>query len=79
MGLLGTNRRNSMPPQELFLKCADGHFYMASLQTIRWRSVHFGTTQFRPCPVDRKWRKAVFVNPASLTPDELAQAQGYRV
>jgi hypothetical protein len=68
-----------MPPGELFLKCSDGHFYIASLQTIRWRSVHIGTTQYRPCPVDRKWRKAVFVNPASLTKDELEQASAYRV
>jgi hypothetical protein len=43
-----------MPPEELFLRCSDGHFYMASLQTIRWRSMHIGTTQYRPYPVDRK-------------------------
>jgi hypothetical protein len=68
-----------MPPQELFLKCSDGHFYIASLQAIRWRSMHIGTTQYRRCPIDNKWRKAVFVNPRELSKDELDQATAYRV
>ena len=66
-------------PEELFLRCSDGHVYIASLQTIRWRSMHFGVTQFRQCPVDHKWRKAQFVNPRELTKSEREQAANYRV
>lgn len=68
-----------MPPGDLFLKCSDGHVYMASMQTIRWRSMHIGTTQYRRCPIDNKWRKAVFVNPRELTKDQLDQAAANRV
>ena len=66
-------------PQEFFLRCSDGHYYVASLQTIRWRSMHIGTTQYRTCPVDHRWRKAVFVNPNELTKDEFEQAVAHRV
>lgn len=65
--------------EELYLRCSDGHVYIASLQTIRWRSMHFGLTQFRPCPVDHKWRKAKFVNPSELTAVEREQAANHRV
>jgi hypothetical protein len=41
--------------------------------------MHIGTTQYRPCPVDRKWRKAVFVHPRELTKEQLEQASAYRV
>lgn len=72
-------------PQELLLRYSDGYYYIASLKIIR--SIHFdgvlcisvGTRQFRPCPVDRKWRKAVFVNPRELTEDQLEQASAYLV
>lgn len=68
-----------MPPELYHLRCSDGHLYTASLQTIRWRSLHIGTTQYRRCPVDRKWRKAVFVNSGLLTDAELEQAAAHRV
>jgi hypothetical protein len=71
-------RRNPMD-RELYLKCSDGHYYIASLETIRWRSMHFGYTQFRRCPVDGKWRKANFVDPRTLTPAELEEAATHRV
>ena len=68
-----------MAPGDLFLKCSDGHVYTASMQTIRWRSMHIGTTQYRRCPIDNKWRKAVFVNPRELTKDQLDRAAANRV
>lgn len=65
--------------REFYLRCSDGHYYIASLDAIRWRSMHIGTTQFRPCPVDRKWRKAQFVDPRTLTQPELEEAATHRV
>jgi hypothetical protein len=63
---------------DLFLRCGDGHLYLASRDTLRWRTVHFGSTQFRPCPVDGRWRAAQFVDPATLTSAELEQAAAHR-
>ena len=63
----------------LVLRCSDGHLYLASRDALLWRSIHFGTKQFRPCPVDHKWRVAVFVDPRELTRAELEQAQSYRI
>jgi hypothetical protein len=47
--------------------------------SVLWRSIHFGTKQFRPCPVDHRWRFAVFVNPRELTDAERQQAEGNRI
>lgn len=67
-------------PREFILECSDGHYYTASPQTVRWRSIHIGTTQFRPCGVDRKLRKAVIVRSASeLTSGQLQQAAAHHV
>jgi hypothetical protein len=66
-------------PREFILRCSDGHYYTASMQTIQWRTMHIGTTQFRRCAVDRRWRKAVFVNPGELTGGQLDQAPTHRV
>ena len=68
-----------MPPGIYQLRCSAGHVYTASLQVIRWRSLHIGTTQYRRWPVYRKWRRAVFVNPGTLTGTELEQEAARRV
>jgi hypothetical protein len=62
-------------PARLILRCSDGHLYTATRDTLLYRSVHFGTTQFRPCPVDHKWRLAKFVDPSTLIRRELEQAE----
>ena len=62
-------------PARLILRCSDGHLYTASRDTLLYRSIHFGTTQFRPCPVDHRWRIAKFVDPNTLSLAELEQAE----
>jgi hypothetical protein len=64
---------------DLHLRCGDGHLYLASRDTLRWRTVHFGSRQFRPCPVDGRWRVAEFVDPATLSSAELEQAAAHRI
>lgn len=63
----------------LVLRCSDGHLYVASRDALLWRTMHFGTKQLRPCPVDHKWRVAVFVDPRELSKAELEQAESVRV
>jgi hypothetical protein len=43
------------------------------------RSAHFGATQFRPCPVDGKWRRADFVSPDALTKTQLEQVESHSI
>lgn len=62
-------------PARLVLRCSDGHLYTATRDTLLYRSIHFGTIQFRPCPVDRKWRMARFVDLSTLTLSELEEAE----
>jgi hypothetical protein len=64
---------------DLFLRCADGHLYLASRSTLRWATIHFGAKQLRPCPVDGRWRLAEFVDPATLSRAELDQAAAHRI
>jgi hypothetical protein len=64
---------------DLFLRCADGHLYLASRNTLRWGTIHFGAKQFRPCPVDGRWRIAEFADPATLSRAELEQATTHRI
>ena len=66
-------------PGDMILRCSDGHLFVASRDTLLWRSIHFGTKQFRPCPVDHRWRFAVFVNPRELTDAERQQAESNRI
>jgi hypothetical protein len=68
-----------MPPGIYHLRCSAGHVYTTSLQAIRWRSLQIGTTQYRRCPAGRKWRRAVFVNPGTLTGSDLEQEAARRV
>ena len=62
-------------PARLVLRCSDGHLYTATRDTLLYRSIHFGTTQFRPCPVDHRWRTARFVDMSTLTRPELEEAE----
>jgi hypothetical protein len=66
-------------PARLVLRCSDGHLYTATRDTLLYRSIHFGTTQFRPCPVDHKWRTAKFVDLNTLTLEELEEAESNAV
>lgn len=63
----------------LVLRCSNGHLYTAARDALLYRSIHFGTTQFRPCPVDHKWRTAKFVDLNTLTLAELEEAQSNSV
>jgi hypothetical protein len=62
-------------PARLILRCSDGHLYTAARDTLLYRSIHFGTTLFRPCPVDHRWRTARFVDLNTLTRSELEEAE----
>lgn len=65
-------------PEHMILRCSDGHLYTVTHHDLLWRSVHFGSTQFRRCPVDRKWRRASFADPRTLSRQELEEARLYR-
>jgi hypothetical protein len=67
------------PDPDLFLRCSDGHLYLASRHTLLWRTIHFGAKQLRPCPVDGRWRIAEFVDPSTLSRGELEQAAAHRI
>jgi Protein of unknown function (DUF3887) len=77
--LFGLNSPGGNATGNLVLRCSDGHLYTASRSALLWHSVHIGTQQFRPCPVDGKWRVAVFVEPAELSQAELEQAKRYSI
>jgi Protein of unknown function (DUF3887) len=66
-------------PARLVLRCSDGHLYTVTRDTLLYRSIHFGTTQFRPCPVDHKWRRAKFADLNALTRQELEEAESNAV
>lgn len=65
-------------PKHMILRCSDGHLYTVTHSDLLWRSVHIGTTQYRWCPADHKWRSAGFVDPSTLTRAELEEARLYR-
>jgi hypothetical protein len=65
-------------PAHMILRCSDGHLYTITHDDLLWRSVHIGVTQFRWCPVDHKWRKANFVDPNTLTREELEETRFHR-
>jgi hypothetical protein len=66
-------------PARLVLRCSDGHLYTATRDTVLYRSIHFGNTQFRPCPVDHKWRTAKLVDLNTLSRAELEEAESNAV
>lgn len=74
----GGRDREAADP-DLFLRCSDGHLYLASRDTLRWRTIHFGARQWRPCPVDGRWRVAEFIDPVELSRPELEQAASHRI
>jgi hypothetical protein len=66
-------------PARLILRCSDGHLYTVARDTLLYRSVHFGNTQFRRCPVDHRWRMARFADLSTLTRSELEEAENNAV
>jgi len=66
-------------PARLVMRCSDGHLYTATRDTLLYRSIHFGNTLFRPCPVDHKWRTAKFVDLNTLSRAELEEAESNAV
>jgi hypothetical protein len=72
-------RTRGTRPAHMILRCADGHLYTATMDALLYRSIHFWSTQFRPCPVDRKWRTAKFVDANTLTRQELDEAAKHSI
>lgn len=64
-------------PKQMIVRCSDGHLYTITYSDLLFRSVHIGTTQFRWCPADHKWRRTNFVDPASLSREELEEVRFY--
>jgi hypothetical protein len=70
---------NPIQPGDYALRCSDGHFYTATWEVLTFRSVHFFSTQFRPCPADGRWRMAQPVDQRMLTDAQRAEAARNRV
>lgn len=63
----------------LIFRCPDGHLFTASWLKMLFLSVHFGTSVWTRCPVDRKWRMASRIAPGSLSDAELGEAEQNRL
>lgn len=61
------------------LRCTDGHLFVSSESSRLFGSVHLGPFRKIQCPVDGKIVTAGNVSAKSLTPEQLQQAQKYRV
>jgi hypothetical protein len=60
------------------LRCTDGHLFVSSESSRLFGSIHMGPFRYMQCPVDGKMVKCGNVRAASLTPEQLEEAQRYR-
>jgi hypothetical protein len=70
---------NPIVSGDYVLRCSDGHFYTVTWEVLTYRTAHWFSTQFRPCPVDGRWRAAHFVDRRVMTDAQRTEAAHNRV
>jgi len=66
----------SGPGTERIVRCGAGHLFTSTvIPGASLKAVRLGSVRFQRCPVGRHWAFVRRVDPASLTPDELASAR----
>ena len=64
---------------ERIVRCGAGHLFTSTvIPGASLKAVRLGSVRFQRCPVGRHWAFVRRVDPASLTPDELASARSIR-
>lgn len=63
----------------LIFRCSDGHLFSVSWLKKLFLSVHFGTSIWTRCPVDRRWRMARRILPGALSDAEREEAARHRL
>ncbi|HLH47198.1 MAG TPA: hypothetical protein VKV25_08565, partial [Acidimicrobiales bacterium] len=61
------------------VRCRQGALYSTIwIPTLSLKAVRLGRARYQRCPVHHRWELARVVDPASLTPEELARAEATR-
>lgn len=63
---------------EVIARCGAGHLFTSTwVPLASIKAVRLGRKRYQRCPVGRHWALIERVDPATLTPEELAAAAGY--
>jgi hypothetical protein len=59
-------------------RCRAGHLFTSTVVPgASLKAVRLGTVRFQRCPVGHHWSIVGWVDPATLTPDQLAEARSH--
>jgi len=71
--------RSSGKGLERVARCRSGHLFSSFvIPGASFKAVRLGRQRFGRCPVGRHWTLYGWVDPASLTPEQLAEARAHR-
>jgi hypothetical protein len=60
------------------VRCGQGGFFETKwVPLVSFRAVRLGSRRFQRCPVHGRWELIERVDPATLTPEERAEASRY--
>ena len=63
---------------EVIVRCSAGHLFTSTwVPLASFKAVRLGPKRFQRCPVGRHWAMIQRVDPAGLSPEELAEAAAH--
>ena len=79
IAVLAVAGRSSGQGLERIARCRSGHLFTTFvIPGASIKAVRLGRQRFGRCPVGRHWTLYGWVDPASLTPEQLAEARSHR-